>query len=60
MSRRLCEVLPCMQTATHWVDNGRGDDSEYCEEHATEVYDEAMEQYREIHPDQETPERKAP
>lgn len=51
MSRRLCQVLPCVATATHWVDDGQGDDSEYCQDHAEHLYERAMAKYRDVHPD---------
>jgi hypothetical protein len=47
-SIRLCGMLSCTAGATHWVDDGRGDDTEYCESHATLAYEEAMEEYQSI------------
>jgi hypothetical protein len=50
MSIHLCGLLSCVEQATHWVDDGRGDDTEYCERHATLAYEEAMEEFQDIQP----------
>jgi hypothetical protein len=48
MSTRLCEVMPCMESATHWVDDGAGYDGEYCEAHAKNIYETALAKYEGI------------
>lgn len=50
MPIRLCELLSCSEPATHWVEDGRGDDGEYCEAHAISIHEDAMVEYQDIQP----------
>ncbi len=48
LTRKICEVLSCDQTATHWVEDGEGSDSEYCYEHAERFYRAAERKYAKV------------